>query len=415
MESVVKYSQKVGYKRRRILDSEWKSPRKRALEACTSGDAKALQELLLTSNSAVRGYIDGRSRPLLHVACKHGHLPCVRLLLKASAKINARQSNQATPLMLAVGQGHEDCVRELLALKADVEQQSSPPFMFDDGGEPFVGTAIFSAVDAVNERMVRLLVEEGRASVNTRCALQQSPLYVACERGYLGIVRYLISRRATVDNVVSAHTNYTMFQTAAAHAHYPVARYLLSKDGGNYRICDHEAKALLGDAAETGDTQLLKFLVDVKVDVNLKKSPSVLQVAIWEGDAKMVRQLLMAKAELTLPQIDSKLGCDQRQHTEISAAIATVNVHLGNVTVKCQNLSKRWDIVQQLLDAKAQLSREADVCQLVRCATLLGRKKTLKTILRRKGVGGVTLSDKVCENLLIWSVAQNRILEALAW
>lgn len=65
---------------------------------------------------------DGKGRTPLMIAVESGYTRAAEKLLKAGAKVDARnaQENDETPLMITARKGHGDCAALLLAFKADV-------------------------------------------------------------------------------------------------------------------------------------------------------------------------------------------------------------------------------------------------------------------------------------------------------
>ena len=112
-----------------------------ACAAPAAGAAECVQ-LLLDSDSARRSAqgLGGSPNLLLHrvgsdctgdtklkptsplaVACEHGRVECVRILLAAGAPVNG-SSGAATPLYIAAQNGQAECVTLLLAARASVHQ-----------------------------------------------------------------------------------------------------------------------------------------------------------------------------------------------------------------------------------------------------------------------------------------------------
>jgi cytohesin len=94
---------------------------------CALGDANRVAELLGTGIAQV----DREGETLLHVACKHGHVEIVALLLRHGADANAGADGGVTPLHLAARNGHTKVAEMLLEACANLSavedyHQSTP-------------------------------------------------------------------------------------------------------------------------------------------------------------------------------------------------------------------------------------------------------------------------------------------------
>jgi ankyrin repeat protein len=62
----------------------------------------------------------------LHLACKQGHLDCVKLLIQGKADINARGgSTKQTPLLVSLEFQHKEIAVHLIKSKADITKRDS--------------------------------------------------------------------------------------------------------------------------------------------------------------------------------------------------------------------------------------------------------------------------------------------------
>jgi ankyrin repeat protein len=67
------------------------------------------------------------------LATKNGHESIIKLLLEAGAKVEAKDDNGRTPLLLAAENGHEAVVKLLLEAKANVESKDNYPIWWPGG------------------------------------------------------------------------------------------------------------------------------------------------------------------------------------------------------------------------------------------------------------------------------------------
>ena len=112
-------------------------------QAASDGDTATLQQLLENGHSPkvrggtscfLRGASDLHTRTPLHYAAKHGHLNCIRLLLKYGADPNSKDGDGYTPLhylcqVYNPGQDCRDnlrqCVTSLVQCGADLRAETN--------------------------------------------------------------------------------------------------------------------------------------------------------------------------------------------------------------------------------------------------------------------------------------------------
>lgn len=110
----------------------------------------------------------------------------VKLLLNNGAKVNKRDSVDATPLMQAARKNNIPKVKLLMARGADVNAHSQS-----------FGNALHWAAEAGHTEMVKLLIAHG-ADVNATNTTKTTPLMKATEKGQWGLVRVLVQANAEV-------------------------------------------------------------------------------------------------------------------------------------------------------------------------------------------------------------------------
>ena len=112
-----------------------------------------------------------RTSPLA-VACEHGRVECVRLLLRSGAPVNG-SSGAATPLYIAAQNGQAECVELLLAARAAVHQ---------GGLAKGRATPLSIACQQGHRECTRLLLA-AKANAEQAVTQNRTPLYIACENG----------------------------------------------------------------------------------------------------------------------------------------------------------------------------------------------------------------------------------------
>jgi ankyrin repeat protein len=153
--------------------------------AAEGGHVEAMRVLLKAKakvkakNKFVSPENDGGGETALDYAVSGKHIEAARLLLESGANIDAMASGY-TPLMLATMRGDEDLVRFLLDLGANPNVASK------------VCSALDLAVDRDKPRIARLLLERGADPNWGDAHFRVSSLLRACKHGKLECVQVLL-------------------------------------------------------------------------------------------------------------------------------------------------------------------------------------------------------------------------------
>ena len=179
------------------MDQAGKKRMRRALERARDG-ADGTDWLFGTAESegaetARADDIVSREQTALHKAAMNGHAGVVRLLLKAGANTEIRDTWEKTPLYWAVANGHLGVIRLLVEHGADIN-------VFDDSHHSVLQQAIteknFAAID--------LLLELGadiNACANTEAGPGPSALHTAARVTSVDMVAHLLLAGADIDSV----------------------------------------------------------------------------------------------------------------------------------------------------------------------------------------------------------------------
>ncbi|CAF4177822.1 unnamed protein product [Adineta steineri] len=200
--------------------------------------------------------VDTETLEEIATACKSGSVHQLEAVLnslnpdKLSGYLNALiyyfdsgDEIYLTPLMIASVHGQDSIIRLLLKNYSHVcliEAQnytSSYDFDYEVYDEHFnKQTALWLAVQYKHLNVVQTLVSLGKANVNHRAdyshhSTNWTPLGIACCKGQLEMVKYLIENGADLYN---ADTNdSTSLMIACKNAHYDIVQYLLSLKNSN--------------------------------------------------------------------------------------------------------------------------------------------------------------------------------------
>jgi ankyrin repeat protein len=127
------------------------------------------------------------------VAAQNGNVELVKLLLKAGAKTNLRETGTKDqpgqlPLQLATKNGHEEVVEELLKASGKTSgSRTKPP------------AGLHEAASTGNKRLVARFLQNGASLEQLSTEEECTPLMLAAFNAYPEVVRQLLDAGANVD------------------------------------------------------------------------------------------------------------------------------------------------------------------------------------------------------------------------
>ena len=267
---------------------------------------------------------DAAGNTPLHLAALNHDLAAVRALLAAGAEVDAKNTDEATPLLY--GAGHAEIVRALLARGANpnaVSKAKNTPLiaavahaesfdavklLLDAGADvyavkrPDTEIILDRAVQAGDPRTINLLLARGAAK-NPQAA--SAALSTAAWLGKTSLVRSLAERGGNV-NYEDGFTGHTL-NLALYGGHPDVARLLidLGADLNLRSIRGHGTPPMVWSAYnDTGDPSVARALLAKGVDVNAANDAGATALSFAErsgADTPLVRTLREAGAKSAEP------------------------------------------------------------------------------------------------------------------
>lgn len=232
--------------------SESTSPQKPGLPE-ESHDATVLPTEVTTTMSLTAPTLTvGGPRSLrnasLRLAAEQGQVTQMKHFLKAGTDIDAVGTDGYNDLHLASKHGHLDCIRMLIAYGANVEEIASSRNL----------RALHVACEAQQVQAVHTLLTEGHADIHAPIASGNRPLNLATVFGNLATVKVLVDAGA---NVEAAGVNgWTPLQHAAFNSALAKAAFLLER-GAKVDLKDMVGNTALHFAARKGPMTLVELLV----------------------------------------------------------------------------------------------------------------------------------------------------------
>lgn len=333
-----------------LWGKEKESVRNKIFKAVVEGDLQELDGLV--AKQVQFGVQDFDKRTPLHVASSHGHLHCVKFLLRQpGVDIHARDRWRASPLSEAVQYGHDQVVQCLLRHGAG---------WCEDG----VGDLLCSAVVKNDVEELQRLVLLG-VDVNAPNSDGSTALHLAATVGSRGVVQYLTDHRAdinAVDSLGNAPLNYSDM-----HEHRAVSQLL--EGLGARRLSHHYSMHEICEVTSTGNLQMLRHMVHNGATVcyrdQNKRTP--LHVSAAEGHLDVVKFLLLQ------PGTNINVR-DTKDFTPLLDAV--VNGHHR---------------VAEHLKARGGTISECQLAHLMNSAASTGDTRALKRLIR--WTGHVNVSD----------------------
>ena len=295
-----------------------------AAEGCTT----LLEEMLCSNQSLVR-VVDLMDRTPLMAAAAGGQLPCLQIIvgtgvlldlvdksglsalhfgaifcssssltfllsLKIDARIDFKDSNGMTALMLAAMGGYLPCVEVLVNSGANVNTIDT------DGC-----TALMLAAMKGHLSCVEVLVNSG-ANVNAMDTNGMTALTHAAAGGHLSCVEFWTTSGADV-NAKNTDDDFTALMHAALEGHLSCVEVLVNS-GANVNAKNTKSMTALMFASVEGHLSCVEVLVNSGADVNAKntKSMTALMFASVEGHLSCVEVLVNSGADVNAKKTDGK-------------------------------------------------------------------------------------------------------------
>jgi len=190
--------------------------------AASLGDLKRIKALLEEEGSDVN-VVKGDGTTPLHAASTMSHTAAVKLLLEEGANVEARGKNGATPLMMSAAMGHLEVARALLDggaaldmahgfagttalhFAAEMGRDKVLSLLCERGANVHIktkagGIPLHTAADTNQSASVQILLGHPcNSSTNHLLAGDSTPVYLAAQRGFTGVVTALVKAGVDVD------------------------------------------------------------------------------------------------------------------------------------------------------------------------------------------------------------------------
>ncbi|KAL6720990.1 hypothetical protein ACLMJK_000090 [Lecanora helva] len=314
--------------------------------AARSGHFNLVQ--LLLENGADINAMDSEACMALNRAAENRNAAIAQLLLNNNANVNALHRHSLSPLISAVIGGNEALVSNFIERGARLNPYSPPyPLWFhniawiqlliDRGinievNESFLSFALFGAIEAEQENLVKLLLEKG-AKNNCEGGPLFTALHEAARNGYKEGVRLLLEKGVDVNATWAGET---ALHVAARRVHEEVVQLLLQYGA------DSKAMDLFGRTAQ--DMAALSFMEELHLidrGQSEARSPEAIDYDNMRRMAQEYETLrwaheILSKYDSVLRLLGHKGLFDAHQTSRI------LELHLTNVL--CNPLFRRYEV-----------------------------------------------------------------------
>ena len=258
-------------------------------------------------------------RPIMHAVHKN-RLNIVPKLVERGAKLDVIDAKNGRSLLHnAVEQGYTSMVQLLLSYDADINAT-------DFDGESIIWTCCRKGYDDIATLLLDDRLNNPICDINFhKKSNGQTPLFVACDRGFIKIVALLLGYKGMKCdiNATDSH-NRTPLMRACTKSHGEIVKLLL-KHGADINILSEYGQSCLLSAFRINKSKICKILLN---DDNAK------DIELWRHDGrdKYVLDYKSAKSDKKIvQQIQTLL------HTMLQSALEEFNRDLPEsvITVIC--------------------------------------------------------------------------------
>ncbi|XP_033631150.1 transient receptor potential cation channel subfamily A member 1-like [Asterias rubens] len=246
---------------------------------------RGLADVIQVLMEADKGQVNVRNNDLitpLHMVALNGNVEALRLLITYGAKIDVKDINNISPIMLSVSSGHLDMTETILKT-ASSQDLSTNDILEDTDNEG--NSLLHAAAKNGHAKLVEFLLRNG-ASVDVQKNSGQTPLHLAAVMGFVDMAAMMIEYEATIE--YQDDELMTPLHKASMFNRLPMVKLLL------------ENGAKINAVGKDGFTPLL--------------------LACWKGHADVVRELVAQKADITIKDHQLKTclhWCVEMGHCEL--------------------------------------------------------------------------------------------------
>lgn len=299
----------------------------------------------------------------IYLAAELGLQSIVNKLVAAGANMDLPGTHGQTPLIVALSNGYENVAIDLIESGCNIRIRT------DNGA-----SALHYAVISECARVVKMLLERG-ADPNILCSSSDidniSPLHLACEAGNLQYAKLLIQHGAEI-NTEQNENSYLPFISAVYGGNVQIIRLLLDHGAdATFKLKDgftaiHVALSLEKNHVETLAEVLSCEQLDVNEKITNEKGEPItaIHMAAERGEPQLIRMLIDRGADINVVTSHMRtpliIAC---QHNMQEAAVELIEQG-ADVTARTEDgttalhlaSANSFEIVQMLIERGADVN-----------------------------------------------------------
>jgi ankyrin repeat protein len=256
------------------------------------------------SSDNLKKLINGKSKDHvtpLHKAVLRNDEKIVKLVIDGGADVNAKKSNDWTPLLLAAKLGNLEVVNALLGKGANVDDKTSSKYQF---------TPLHLAARNGHNEVIEALLDKN-ANINARTEFEFTPLHLAADNGHLDAVQALLKDNHIIINAETKDKS-TPLHLASKKDHLSVVEALLAKSA-DVNAQNKNGFTPLHFAALNGHADVInKLLENPKIDIDARttQGKTYLHLAAGKGHLIIVKTLIAKNADVNIKDRDGNTASD---------------------------------------------------------------------------------------------------------
>lgn len=282
------------------------------LDLAAQSDHVDIVKVLIEKGSVVNenGGSNNKSTAL-SLAVKNNHIEIVKALLSAGADVN---TNNGEPIRLAISLDYNNVTNTLLKqknIRIDLPLPDNRTFLHiaaQNGNLRIVEaliskgvdinaiddtkvTSLFIAATLGHDAIVQVLISNG-AKINSQSSDGITPLQIAASFGYTNVVKTLLDNKANV--TIRDNKNRIAVELAISRGHLKVVETMMEHEQFDIHAKSKDDFTLLHIAAQNGDLDIIKILVNNGADVHARnrQGSKPIHIAAREDHAVVVEYFL---------------------------------------------------------------------------------------------------------------------------